>query len=236
MELLSNHARILIAAPIYGLAYLVAALVFWGMARRRNMATEGISVLLVVGLVGGLAAANLAQLIFTGQPGKSIEGGIAGGWLAVVLAKRYLRIRRPTGDLFAPAISAGESIGRIACFIGGCCYGKVATLAWATYERGALRQPTQLYLAAWAALTYGVLVVLDRRRVLPENGLFLVQGLLFCSGRFVVEFYRTAPALAFGFTAAQLGALAGIVVFGTLALRMYARTKYTERALAAASA
>ena len=236
MELFNNHSRVLIAAPIYGLAYLIAALVFWGMARRRNMATEGISVLLVVGLVGGLAAANLAQLIFTGQPGKSIEGGIAGGWIAVILAKHYLHIRRPTGDLFALAISAGEAIGRIGCFIGGCCYGKAATLAWATYERGALRQPTQLYLAAWAALTYGVLVLLERRRVLPENGLFIVQGLLFCSGRFVVEFYRTAPALAFGLTAAQLGALAGIVVFGTLALRMYARTKYTDRALAAASA
>ncbi len=236
MEFFETHLRAFVAAPIYGLAYLVAALVFWRVARRRNMATDGISVLLVVGLVGGLAAANLAQLIFTGQPGKSIEGGIAGGWIAVILAKRYLRIRRPTGDLFALAISAGESIGRIACFIGGCCYGKAATLAWATYERGALRQPTQLYLAAWAALTYGLLVVLDRRRVLPENGLFIVQGLLFCSGRFVIEFYRAAPAFAFSLTAAQLGALAGIVVFGTLALRMHARTRQTSRALAAASA
>src|SRR5689334_2517864 len=113
MESLDQHLRTLYAAPVYALAYLGAALVFMAMARRRGLATSGIWLLLQAGLLGGLVGANLVQLLFTGAPGKAIEGGIAGGWLAVIYMKRRLGIIRPTGDLFAPAISLGEGIGRI---------------------------------------------------------------------------------------------------------------------------
>ena len=126
--------RWLLAAPVYALAYTVAALVFWWMARRRGMAHEATLRVMFAGLIGGLATANILQLFATGAPGKTIEGGILGGWIAVELAKRTLGVKRSTGDLFALAIPAGEAIGRIACFIGGCCYGKVATgIAWAVY-------------------------------------------------------------------------------------------------------
>jgi phosphatidylglycerol:prolipoprotein diacylglycerol transferase len=76
------------------------------------------------GIAGGLIGANIAQLVATDSPGKSILGGISGGYLAVMAAKRYLGIVRPTGDLFALALAAGEAIGRWGCFLAGCCYGK----------------------------------------------------------------------------------------------------------------
>ena len=212
MDRLDEHLRWLIAAPIYVCAYAVAALVFWQMARRRGLAGDDAARIMIAGLIGGLAGANLVQLAVTGLPGKSIEGGIVGGWLAVIWMKRRLGITRPTGDLFALAIPAGEAIGRIACFVGGCCYGKVAHVAWAVHDHGAWRHPAQLYLAAGAALAFALLAAVERKRLLPENGLFYLGGLLFCIDRFAVEFFRDVPALAH-LTLAQAACIAGAGLF-----------------------
>jgi phosphatidylglycerol:prolipoprotein diacylglycerol transferase len=210
MDGLAEPVRWALATPVYALAYGVAIFVFWWMARRRGLDTAGVRLLMSAGLIGGLVGANVAQFVLAGAPGKTIEGGIAGGFIAVVLMKRRLGIVRPVGDLFAPAIAIGEAIGRIGCFIGGCCYGKVASVALAVHDHGADRYPTQLYTSAAAFATFGLLMVLERRKVLPENGLFYVQISLFCLTRFALEFFREGSALQIGVTTAQLGCVAGI--------------------------
>src|SRR5579862_4073410 len=212
MDRFDEHMRWLIAAPIYVFAYAVAALVFWQMARRRGMATDETACVMAAGLIGGLVGANLVQMLLTGLPGKSIEGGIAGGWLAVIWMKRRLGLTRPTGDLFALAIPAGETIGRIACFVGGCCYGKAATLAWAIHDHGAWRHPAQLYLSLAAGISFVVLLAIERWRILPENGLLYLGGLLFCIDRFAVEFFRDVPAAAI-VTPAQMACVSGAIFF-----------------------
>lgn len=203
MDGLDPHVRWLLAAPLYGAAYTLAAYVFWQAARRRAMSTDGIARIAAAGLIGGLAGANLLQLFATGLPGKTIEGGIVGGWLAVIWMKRRLGITRSTGDLFALAIPAGEALGRIGCFIGGCCYGKAASVAWAVHDHGALRHPAQLYLSVAAATCFAILLAVERRRILPENGLFYLGAVLFCADRFVVEFFRANAPAAYGLTLAQ---------------------------------
>ena len=210
MDGLAEPVRWALAAPVYALAYVAAILVFWWMARRRGLDTPGIRLLMCTGLIGGLIGANLAQFVFAGGSGKTIEGGIVGGFIAVVLMKRRLGIVRPTGDLFAPAIAIGEAIGRIGCFIGGCCYGKVSAVALAVHDHGAERYPTQLYTSGAAFLTFGVLLAFERRHVLPENGLFYVQIALFCLSRFAIEFVREGNALQLGLTVAQLACFGGI--------------------------
>jgi len=82
------------AGVVYAIAYLAAVGAFAWMARRRGLATEGIRLLAGAALVGGLIGANLAQLLIAGAIGKTILGGFAGGYLAVVLMKRHLGIRR----------------------------------------------------------------------------------------------------------------------------------------------
>jgi phosphatidylglycerol:prolipoprotein diacylglycerol transferase len=210
MDAFPEAVRWLLAAPIYACAYGAAILAFRWMARRRGLDTSGVVTLMLAGLFGGLLGANLIQLLFAGAPGKTIEGGIVGGFVAVVLMKQRLGITRPVGDLFAPAIALGEAIGRIGCFIGGCCYGKAASVAWAVHDHGELRQPAQLYMSAGAALTFAILIALERKRILPENGLFYVQIAMFCALRFAVEFVRAGDVTAAGLTLAQLGCIAGI--------------------------
>ncbi len=215
------HLRWLLAAPVYGIAYAAACAVFWWMARRRGLADDTTLRVMLAGLIGGLVGANLVQLFATGMPGKTIEGGIIGGWLAVELMKRYVGMTRSTGDLFALAIPAGEAIGRVACFIGGCCYGKVATgLPWAVYDHGALRHPTQLYLSFAALCCFGVLYALERRGVLPDRALFAIGGMLFCIDRFVVEFLRAGATMLGPITLAQAGCIVGFAIFATIFARM----------------
>ena len=213
MDRLDEHLRWLIAAPIYACAYAVAALVFWQMARRRGMAMDGIARVMAAGLIGGLAGANLLQLLATGLPGKTIEGGILGGWLAVIWMKHRLGITRPTGDLFALALPAGEAIGRIACFVGGCCYGKVASVAWALHDHNGWRHPAQLYSSVGAALCFALLYWVARRCPLPENGLFYLGGILFCIDRFAIDFYRDVGLTPLGVTVAQVACAGGAIFF-----------------------
>lgn len=213
MDRIDEHVRWALAAPVYACAYCAAASIFWWMARRRGFTPNVAAFLLAAGLLGGLAGANLVQWLATGLPGKTIEGGIAGGWIAVVLAKRTLGVARPSGDLFALALPAGEAIGRIACFIGGCCYGKVAPVAWAVHDHDAWRHPAQLYLSLLAAASFAVLFAIERRMRLPDNALFYAGGMLFCAQRFTVDFFRDVAATPLGLTAAQLGCCAGFAFF-----------------------
>ena len=215
MDAIPVAERTTISIAFYVLAYAAGIAAFALMARRRGIATDGIAFLAAAGLLGGALGAQITQWLFGGVPGKSLLGGVACGYLAVVYAKRKLGIRRPTGDLFAFAIATGEAIGRIGCYFAECCYVKVTSLPWAVYEHGAMRHPTQLYASAGAIVTLAILVALERRRALPENGIFYVQGMLMCGFRFALDFAREVPTVAFGLTTAQLAAAVGLAFFAT---------------------
>jgi phosphatidylglycerol:prolipoprotein diacylglycerol transferase len=221
--------RQLLSTLCYIAAYAIGIAAFAIMARRRGVATDGVAILALAGVLGGALGAQIFQLIFGGIPGKSLLGGVAGGYLAVVWAKRQLGIVRPTGDLFAVAIAAGEAVGRFGCFFAGCCYGRVTNVPWAVYDHGALRHPTQIYSSLAAAATLAVLVVLERRRILPENGLLYVQGLLLCSSRFGIEFMRDVPVTAIGLTTAQIACIAGIAFFGWRFIRVVPQRLSAQR-------
>ncbi|GAB4464467.1 MAG: hypothetical protein OHK0029_34480 [Armatimonadaceae bacterium] len=197
----------------YGMGYAVGVLVFAAMAWRRGFALEPVVNLGLVGLIGGLLGANLTQLLFGGAPGKTVVGGIAVGYLCVALYKWRAGIHRPTGDLFAVALMAGEAVGRWGCFAGGCCYGKPSALPWAIWQQDALRHPTQAYLALAALAILVRLLWQEFRRPLPENGLFYLQGVLYCTARFAIEFFRDGAGTYAGLTVAQWVCIGGAVYF-----------------------
>src|SRR5215212_1594838 len=58
-----------------------------------------------------LAAARRNPLALLG--GKTIVGGLLGGWIGVEIAKRKLRITHSTGDLYVLPLTLGIAIGRI---------------------------------------------------------------------------------------------------------------------------
>ena len=65
--------------------------------------------------------------------GKSILGGLLGGWAGVEIAKALAGYRRSTGDRFAVIAPLAVGIGRIGCCLHGCCQGRiVARSTWCT--------------------------------------------------------------------------------------------------------
>lgn len=216
---------ITLSAVCYALGYLTGVLAFAWMARRRGFASRAIWLVMQAGLLGGLVGANVTQWLLGGTAGKTVLGGIVGGWLAVVAAKHYAGIRRPTGDLFAVAICAGEAVGRFGCFFGGCCYGKECDLPWHVWQHGAFRHPTQLYLSLSCAVILAILLLAERGWP-ADNRLFYLQGILYCSGRLIVEFFRAAAPEMGGLTVAQWACLAGGVFF---AVRLAATSRMGER-------
>lgn len=200
--------------------FAVGIALYWYEARRRNLATSGMTRILIAGAIGGVLIARIVERIAEGgsmitlfdpaNGGRTIIGGVIGGWLAVEIAKRRMGIRVSTGPLWAVALPAGEAFGRIGCYFNGCCYGKQCDLPWAIQQHGALRHPTQIYLAVSAAAIFAVVWAMrDRTHIFP---MYLV---LWSTSRFMIEFFREPMTPTNGLSTAQYACL------GILALGLY---------------
>lgn len=147
--------------------------------------------------------------------GKTIMCGIVGGYFGVEIAKWTLDVRVKTGDTFAVPVA----IGRLACFIGGCCYGAPTNLPWgvtfATAGDALRRHPTQIYEAMFHATMAVVLYVLLRRGIW-RGQLIKFYILMYLAYRFFTEFIRPEPKLFAGLTGYQWAALALAPLFAWL--------------------
>lgn len=182
---------------------LIAAAVIGGLigARALGLAEESPSLLL------HLHAWNTPG-------GKTIVGGLLGGWLAVELVKRLLQIKTRTGDLLAIPICIGIAIGRIGCFLAGIpddTYGKPTSLPWGVnFGDGIPRHPTQLYelifllLLAWW---------LHRKSLQPhpQGQIFRIFVAAYLAWRLLIDFLKPQPLFA-GMNMIQWACLAGLLV------------------------
>ncbi|MCP4219075.1 MAG: prolipoprotein diacylglyceryl transferase [bacterium] len=203
------------------LALLVGGLLYYREARKEPHTHDKAFLIPIVALIGGILGAkiptwleNFGTLSFSGIfAGRTIVGGLIGGTISVMLLKRYLGIKERRGNLFAPAVAAGLAIGRIGCFMGGCCYGIPSTLPWAVdFGDGIPRHPTQLYEAAFALAIFAYLqYTKNTKHSLPPGLLFdhFLNGYFLF--RFTVEFIRVHPTTALGLTMYQLFSLAALL-------------------------
>jgi prolipoprotein diacylglyceryltransferase len=153
--------------------------------------------------------------------GKSIVGGFLGGMLGVILIKRIFKIKLKMGNLIAPAAALGMSIGRIGCFLNGCCYGNIASWGF-DFGDGNLRLPTQLFEAGFHALAFCFLHYY-RDRVKTPGLLFKVYVSAYFIFRFFLELLRDNPKLWLGMSVYQAFCLAGILY---LAFNMWRDWRY----------
>ena len=152
---------------------------------------------------------------------KTILCGLAGGYFGVELAKWVCDIRVKTGDSFAVPVAVSVGIGRIACLVGGCCYGTPTDLPWAMVFPAVdsqPRHPTQIYEAAFHLLC-GLALYQLQRRGLFRGQLIKLYILTYLLYRFVTEFIRPEARLWQGLTGYQWAALALMPVFVGLWVR-----------------
>ena len=147
--------------------------------------------------------------------GKTILAGLVGGYFGVEVAKWALEVRVKTGDTFAVPVAAAVAIGRLACFVGGCCFGSPTALPWGVDFGDGPRHPTQLYEAAFHG-TAAVGLAWCRRRGLFRGQLIKLYIIAYAVYRFASEYLRPEPAVWQGLTAYQWASLAIVPLFAVL--------------------
>lgn len=205
----------------------VAALVFVAEARRRGQIDERLTYVVAGCLVGGAIFmrlgtwwqhvdlrenATLAEQWAYGN--RSILGGLVGAWLGVHVAKRLCGYRSRTGDLFAPAVAIGMTLGRVGCLLTeepgtptGMPWGIVldpAAAARVGSPAGVPLHPSFGYEIAFHLVAFGVLIWWARRRVSAPGELFVAYVAAYGVFRFLVEFVRANEIVWGGLSRPQL--------------------------------
>lgn len=206
------------------LSYVVGGQIFWWTRRRRPDVAVPFEKMMwiLVGMAGGamLGAKLLAwaegwpavwahrDSLATWASGKTIAGGLIGGWLGVEIAKRWVGLRQSTGDAVVFALGVGIAVGRFGCYLTGLddgTYGIASSLPWAVdFGDGIRRHPTQLYEALFVTmLTWG----LWRWRAAPLGARFRLFVACYLLFRFGVEFLKPRPFRVAGLSPIQMASL-----------------------------
>lgn len=237
----------------YAVGFLLALRLAVAYARREGIASARIVDLGIVTLLAGFIGAKLTLYllepsIYLAHPMEMIRSlrsaGVFYGGFVLAAAAGLVYVRRhglPLGrvaDVVTPAVALGQGIGRIGCFMAGCCYGKACALPWAVtftdpeayrltgVTLGVALHPTQLYHAAADFLVWGV-AALQMRRPRAPGTVFWTYILLHAVLRFAIEFARgdVARGVFFGghLSTSQIvavpAALAAIVMLARLRRR-----------------
>ncbi|KAF0245337.1 MAG: phosphatidylglycerolprolipoprotein diacylglycerol [Planctomycetota bacterium] len=183
----------------------------------------GVVALLSAGLITALFAARIAALHgrVDADPFDPRGGGLAffgGLTLAVPACALVARSRGiPFGaaaDATSPGLLAACALGRVGCFLNGCCTGIAVKGPFCPGDR----VPTQLIEATvTAALAFALLAFAPP----PRSGrTAAIAALAYCATRFGLEFLRDEPRVLPGLTASQAASLALAALVATwLALR-----------------
>ena len=151
--------------------------------------------------------------VFVG--GKTIVGAILGGWVGVEIAKRFLRISHPSGDIYVFPTILGMCIGRVGCFLEGLddhTCGLPTSLPWGVnFGDGIPRHPTQLYEIAFL-LALAAFFAWRRYSGRQRGCMFSQFVLAYLAFRFAAEFIKPRDTLpGIGLSAIQVACLGGIV-------------------------
>ena len=170
-------------------------------------------------------------------------GGLIGGMLSVTW---YIRKNNLNwflvSDWVAPYLALGHCIGRIGCFLVGCCYGSVCNHSWGvqfpdgipptTYETFKYVYPYDFYNYVEPFYSQGSLIYVHPTQLYESilyfilfvylilfrnnkfsHGLTMLNYLLFAGIiRFSVEFFRLNPKYIFNLSSAQILSLFMIIV------------------------
>jgi phosphatidylglycerol---prolipoprotein diacylglyceryl transferase len=211
-------------AAFVTLGLVAAVALYYVNTRGRSVGSNGLYIA-VAAAIGGILGAKLpiwivnAREILTNPgsaslllSGRTIVGGILGGYAAVYLTKRKLGITARLGNYLVPSLCIGIFFGRIGCYLAGCCYGTPTTLPWGVDFGDAIaRNPTQLYEAIFVLMLFAYAqLTFDRH---PPGALFKRFMIAYFTWRFLIEFIRVNPTWIWGLSYYQVVALGVVLVY-----------------------
>lgn len=170
-------------------------------------------------LIPGLPGFKDAESILIG--GKTILFGMVGGYAGVEFAKWNIGLKSKTGDTFVVPVAVSIAIGRLACFCGGCCFGRPTSLPWGVIFPAidsSPRHPTQIYEFAFhlaAAFVFAWMI----RRQMQKGQLIKLYFISYFIYRFFTEFIRPETRIWAQLTAYQWAVIVFIPLFAWLYVR-----------------
>ena len=247
----------------YGLflaAGFLAALATWvrlGRGERRDMAfcTDLLLWIMVAGIVGARLAyvisdlpeylKNPVSILRVDQGGLIYYGGFLSSAAAVaVFARKHKVSALRLGDLVVTALPLAHALGRIGCFVNGCCYGKpwdgplgvsypaesapwwgqvYAQLITRYSPRSLPVHPVQLYEAAFNVALYAFLVFAYKQRW-KDGVVVALYAILYPAWRLWVETLRGDERMQrMGLDVAQWLSL--LFMLGGVGLALYLRKR-----------
>lgn len=210
------------------LAYIAGMTLAWYETKRLGISQWALLDMSLFGFLAALLGSKIAHILFDGfldyylrnpwemlvvwRGGQVFYGGLIAGLLVAMIIGRHRRVPLwKTLDALSPAIMLGLGIGRIGCFMAGCCFGKPTNLPWAIqYGAGypATRtqvaeklispeahyclpiHPTQLYESGFAFTLCAMGILLLHRKGFKKGTVFFILLNLYAIGRFCMEFLR----------------------------------------------
>lgn len=204
---------------IYGYGLMIALGVLAALltasyrAKKAGLSTDMIFNLTILCVLGGFLGAKILYIITEWKSlaeskhfledlsnGFVVYGGIIAGILTAVIYCRHKKVSALEYiDLAIPSVAIAQGLGRVGCFMSGCCYGR-ETEAWFGVAfndspfapLGVKLIPTQLFSSIGDLLIAAVLILWARKK--PKRGM-ITSGylLLYGIGRFLIEFLRNDP-------------------------------------------
>ena len=211
------------------IGFAVSTFLIYRRAEKFNISRDKVIDLAILMLVSGIIGARLLYVLlnmsfYLANPLDIIKlskgglvwyGGFAAALFAVII---YLKNNAldfwEVADLFAPYIALAQALGRIGCYLNGCCYGINGF-------------PIQLSASASLFTIFIILLVMQARRHFAGE-IFLGYCILYSLKRFVIEFFRgdNSKILSF-FTLSQITSV--IIFIAALALFIHKASAWKKR-------
>ncbi len=218
------------------LAFIIATFLLSRRAKRQGLDPELIFNLSFLIIISGIIGARTLYVVlnfeyYFNNPVEIImltHGGLAwfGGLIfASVSCVVYLRHKRldvyRIFDLAVPYAALGQAIGRIGCFLNGCCYGKEVSHFGIYFPvHDAILIPTQLY-SCLALLTIYLILRVRQNRTHQKGEIFYLYLFLYSIWRFFIEFFRGDNEIfIFGLTIFQIFSIALFILSSVLLIRV----------------
>lgn len=206
--------------PSYGLlmavAIITALLISYYRAKKAGFNSDLFSNMAIIAILSGIIGAYLLYLFVTypiseiiesirngsfsvfKQSGLVFYGAVIGGFLGAFI---YLKAKKERfldyAAVIVPTIPLAHAIGRVGCFMAGCCYGRcIDTPISVIYKNpiggapvGVPVFPIQLVESACLLIIFAILLIYTAKNLKRKSALFLYM-LLYGIERFILEYFR----------------------------------------------
>jgi phosphatidylglycerol:prolipoprotein diacylglycerol transferase len=153
-------------------------------------------------------------------------GGIIG--LVVYLKTKHLPLLRPL-DIGAIVLLLAHAIGRVGCFLAGCCHGTACDAPWCATFPGMQHpvHPTQLYESIPLFIAF-ILVWIYRKKITIPGIIFSLYLIFYGSLRFSIDFYRANMPYPGGWIFTPSQYIAPVMVVIGIGIILYLMRKKNE--------